>query len=242
MKIGVTLPQFSGDVDRVLAAARRAEEAGLDGVFVFDHLWAIGAPERPALTPFPLLGALATETQTIALGTLVARVSLLPDAVLVHHFATLQRMIGSRLIAGLGTGDSLSEPENVAYGVGSPQVHERRVALADCCDRLRALGITTWVGGASPRTLVVARAHADAVNLWDVAPVEVRAVTGVPVTWGGMAGADAETIASRLAELRASGAAWAVCAAPRGPEAVIKATAILAGGGETVPGGAEADG
>ena len=62
MKVGVTLPQFGDEADAALAAARRAEELGLDGVFCFDHLWPMGRPGRPALSPEPLLGAMAAST------------------------------------------------------------------------------------------------------------------------------------------------------------------------------------
>src|SRR5687768_9169533 len=133
MKIGVTLPQFRPRPGPALEAARAADEAGLDGVFVFDHLWAVGNPDRPALNAWPLLGALTGVTERAVLGTLVARVSLLPDAVLVHKLETVLRMVGpERLVAGLGTGDKLSEPENVAYGLPYPPASERRAQLADC--------------------------------------------------------------------------------------------------------------
>ena len=57
--VGATLPQFSGDRQRLLDAVRAAEDAGLDSLWVFDHLWPIGHPERPALHGLALLGALA---------------------------------------------------------------------------------------------------------------------------------------------------------------------------------------
>ncbi|HET7720943.1 MAG TPA: LLM class flavin-dependent oxidoreductase, partial [Acidimicrobiales bacterium] len=107
MLVGVTLPQFRHDADAAITVARRAEAAGLDGVFVFDHLWPMGQRMRPALHSTTLLGALAVETDRVVLGTLVARVGLVPDAVLVHTLVTLHRMTAGRLIAALGTGDSL---------------------------------------------------------------------------------------------------------------------------------------
>ena len=114
MRIGVTLPQFRHDAEPAIDVARRAEAAGLDGVFVFDHLWPIGQRMRPALHSLTLLGALAAETERVVLGTLVARIGLLPDALLVHTLVSLHRMVGGRLVAALGTGDSLNREENEA--------------------------------------------------------------------------------------------------------------------------------
>ena len=53
VRIGVTLPSFREDASAVDAAIL-AERLGLDGVFVFDHLWPIGQPDRPALSAMPL--------------------------------------------------------------------------------------------------------------------------------------------------------------------------------------------
>ena len=168
MLVGITLPQFRDDPEPAIAAAKAAEAAGLDGVFVFDHLWPIGRPDRPALHALPLLGALAAETSRVALGPLVARVSLVPAAVLVHGLTTIQRMVGERLIGGLGTGDALSEPENTAFGVPYPTADVRLAELADCAGRLRSAGIRTWVGGRSARVKAVAATVADALNAWGV--------------------------------------------------------------------------
>jgi alkanesulfonate monooxygenase SsuD/methylene tetrahydromethanopterin reductase-like flavin-dependent oxidoreductase (luciferase family) len=161
VRIGITLPQFRDDAEPAVEIARQAEAAGLDGVFVFDHLWRIARPDEPALHGLTLLGALAAETERVTVGTLVARIGLLPDAVLVHTFTTLGRMAGSRLIAGLGVGDAVSRSENVAYGVPFAPAAERRASLAACCRRLRSLSITTWVGGLSAGTRAVGRAEAD---------------------------------------------------------------------------------
>ena len=54
------LPTFRDTPDEAFAAATEAVAAGVDGVFCYDHIWPIGQPERPALAPFPILGALAT--------------------------------------------------------------------------------------------------------------------------------------------------------------------------------------
>lgn len=215
MRVGVTLPQFHPDVAPSLTAARAAEAVGLDGVFVFDHVWAIGNPRRPAQSAWPLLGALAAET-TIHVGSLVARVGLLPNAVLAHNFETLHRIAGDRLIAGLGSGDHLSEEENVAVDVPFAPAQERLAALADACRRTRALGIETWVGGLSRRIERVAADEDVTLNLWGVTPERCAAASVAvgSVTWGGPVPATAEATADLLRGLAAAGVRWAVCAPP----------------------------
>lgn len=240
LRVGVTLPQFRLEPDAAIATAKRAEAAGLDGVFVFDHLWPLGAPERPALHSFTLLGALAAETSSVSLGTLVARVGLVPDAMLVHAFETLHRMLGPRLIAALGTGDSANKPENLAYGVPFAPVAERLDRLRACLAELRSRGITSWAGGNSRAVRAVASDAADAWNGWgrhaDAFLADAAAVDpACAITWGGqvLVGRDAadasdrldrhgtrpdlvhgtvDDLARHLRTLADGGATWAVCA------------------------------
>ena len=242
MRLGITLPQFRTDPEPALAIARAAEDAGLDGVFVFDHLWPLGRPDRPALHSYELLGAVAAETSTVAVGTLVARVGLLPDALLLHALLTLHQIAGTRLVAGLGTGDGANRDENLAYGVGFPPAAERRARLEACCRALEDAGVVTWVGGnsAAVRRSAVA-AGAQGWNGWGLDPDAFAAAaaelagTGVAPTWAGLVligrtrdEADAKRAAHgtrpglvwgtvddlrrHLDRLEAAGATWAVCA------------------------------
>jgi len=197
VKVGVSLPQFRPDAEAAIVTARAAEAAGLDGVFVFDHLWPLGQPDRPVLQSWALLGALAAETGRVDVGPLVARVGLVPDAVLNHQFETLHRMVGARLIGGVGTGDRLSRAENVAFGVDYPSVEERLAQVAAACRHLRSLGARAWVGGRSAAIREVAAAEADGLNVWESTPDEVRTELAdvraraggrdVELTWGGRA-------------------------------------------------------
>ncbi len=229
MKVGVTLPQFRPRSEPALAAARAAEEAGLDGVFVFDHVWAIGNPDRPARNAWPLLGAIAAETERVHVGPLVARVSLLANAVLVHNLETLHRMAGDRLIAGLGTGDRLSAAENEAVDVPYPPASARIRDLATVASGLRELGITTWVGGLSAEVHAVAVAQADALNLWGVDPERLASIGDVAVTWGGPVPVTAAATADLLVRLAGAGATWAVCAPPYGTATDVTAAVQMVG-------------
>jgi alkanesulfonate monooxygenase SsuD/methylene tetrahydromethanopterin reductase-like flavin-dependent oxidoreductase (luciferase family) len=196
VRIGTTLPQFRADAEVAIAAAQRVEALGLDGVFVFDHLWPIGNPDGTVLHSQTLLGALAEETTRVRVGTLVARVGLMPDAVLINTLASAAHIAGrGRTIAGIGTGDALSKPENLAFGVDFESVSARVAAVGRVCRALRERGVTTWAGGRSPELRQVAADDADALNIWGASPAEVvaeiedlgRRAGGreVATTWGG---------------------------------------------------------
>ncbi len=227
MRVGVTLPSFRDDPAEALDTARRAEALGFHGAFVFDHLWPMGRPDRPALSAFPLLGALVAVTSRICLGPLVARVGLVPDDLLVAQLASLDRMAPGRVIAGLGTGDAKSAAENRAFGIAYPPAEARRHALRSCGRRLRDLGIPVWIGGGSAPTMRLAEELGVAVNLWDAPPAAVstqRAST--EVTWAGPVSGDVVTIGDRLSELRRAGASWTVCAWPASLEELAEAAGL----------------
>lgn len=209
MKIGVLLPTFEPTAYSALLAAAEAEAAGIHGVFVFDHLWQPGTVGRPALSPFPLLGAIVARTARVAIGTLVARVGLSADELLVSAFVTLDRLSGGRVIAGLGTGDAWSAPEHVAFGLPYPSAAERRQALARCTNALVDADVEVWIGGGGVATNAVARAAAVPVNLWSASPERVAEAAAVgPVTWGGVLRSGEE--GALLRSLADAGASWAV--------------------------------
>ncbi|HEX4245642.1 MAG TPA: LLM class flavin-dependent oxidoreductase [Acidimicrobiales bacterium] len=228
MKVGVTLPQFVDHASPALNAAVRAEALGLDGLFCFDHLWPIGQPGRPAISMPPLLGAVAAVTSTIHIGTLVARIGLVPDAVLVDTLFSLEQISGGRLIAGVGTGDSLSRQENDAYGVPFDSADERRASMATVAHSVRARGIPVWVGGGRPSTTALALEVGAAVNLWEETSVRVAQLSGAgfEVTWGGPLHGDVAAVAERLRMLADAGATWAVCAWPESLETVAEAAGL----------------
>lgn len=217
-RIGVLLPTFRDDPSGPLSIAVSAEAVGIDGVFVYDHLWPMGRPDRPALAPFPMLGALAAATERVSLGPLVARVGVVPDETLVAQFAALEHLAPGRVIAALGTGDRLSFDENHAYGVSVDPAIDRREAVEECARALLALGLTVWIGGTARRTIEVAERVGAAPNFWQASPERVAAQAArTEVTWGGMArpGADdGEPGRAELYEiampLADAGASWLV--------------------------------
>jgi hypothetical protein len=239
IRTGIVLPTFRETPADALRAAHAAFAAGVDGVFCYDHIWPIGEPDRPALAPFPILATLAASSdfkrdvkRTVGggpyFGTLVARVGLVPNAVLLGQFNALDLLAPGQIIAGLGTGDRLNEAENRAYGVPFAPAAERRKDMVDLGRALRARGITVWVAGGAAARVEEAQAVGAALNVWDADPALVASrATGpdaVEVTWGGPApakgGARLET---RILELARAGATWAVFGWPIDPGALVAA-------------------
>jgi alkanesulfonate monooxygenase SsuD/methylene tetrahydromethanopterin reductase-like flavin-dependent oxidoreductase (luciferase family) len=221
VSVGLTLPSFVDDPEIPVAVARAAEDADLDGVFVYDHLWRGDPPNRrPALECFAMLGAIAAETRRVHIGPLVARATLRPPATLANSFATVQRVSGGRLIAAIGAGDSLSRGENEAFGLGFGTMVDRVNALHAAVRAVAKHDYPVWVGGrAAPVRQIVA--VADGWNSWGTDPVaferEAALVRDVApravLTWGGLArpveeGADA--LAARVRPYVDAGATWII--------------------------------
>ncbi len=211
-RIGLVLPSFRFDADTALGTAGLAEAAGIDGLFVYDHLFPMGQPERPAVPCFPLLAALAAETSRVMLGPLVARVGVLPNAILVNMFETLGRIAPGRFIAGLGTGDSKSQKENELFGLPFDTVAARAESVATVCRQVREIGLESWIGGSSKTVRRLAAEVADAINVWDVGPEVVASIDDVTVTWAGPP--PAGELGPHAAALADAGATWVVYGPP----------------------------
>ncbi len=248
IRTGVVLPTFRDTPDAAFAAADEAVEAGVDGLFCYDHIWPIGQPERPALAPFPILGALASRFEPDGptggpfLGTLVARVGLVPNEVLIAQFTALARLAPGARIAGLGTGDRLSEEENRAYGIPFEPAAERRAQLIELGRALAQQGLTVWVAGGGGGRTEEARAAGAALNVWDAAPDVVAERSGGPdgveVTWAGPPPTATPPLAERVAALQGAGASWAVFGWPVDVGELAAAGRAL--GDRTDPGGVRA--
>ena len=188
LRVGLTLPSFQTDPERVLTVARAAEDAGLDGVFLFDHLFrrrgdAAGADRRPALELMTMTAAVAAATSRITVGTLVARATLRPPGMHRTAFDTLARIAPGRIVAGLGGGDDESIAEDDAFGVlpADPPPGGSGTTLADAGEyRLSRLAATVdalagrsypvWVAGVSPAAVRLAAERADGWNRWGGGP------------------------------------------------------------------------
>ncbi|GAA1808425.1 LLM class F420-dependent oxidoreductase [Agromyces neolithicus] len=120
-----TEPQQGASFEQQLAMAQAAERLGFDGWFRSDHFLAMGdmggdGRGLPGPTDaWVTLGAIARETSTIRLGTLVTSVTFRHPGLLAIQVAQVDAMSGGRIEFGLGTGWFAAE--HAAYGIPFPE-------------------------------------------------------------------------------------------------------------------------
>jgi alkanesulfonate monooxygenase SsuD/methylene tetrahydromethanopterin reductase-like flavin-dependent oxidoreductase (luciferase family) len=211
------MPQFRRDASSTLATFDELWRLGYDGAFVYDHLWPLGQPTRPALEGWTLLAALAARhgaatnngDDGFRLGTLVTRAGLRAPSLLAHMAATVRSIAGAPLIAGVGAGDAASRAENLAFGLPYEDAAGRLADVEAAVLALARAGTAeVWVGGLGATTRALAGRVADAWNAWGLTPEELAAglaevrqaaeragrdPAAVRATWGGqvLIGADA---------------------------------------------------
>lgn len=223
IKLGVTLPQFTADRERFLDGVARAEAAGLDSVWLFDHLWPLsGGKDRAILEGWTALAYIAAMTTKIGVGTLVTRSTLRRPALLGKMAATVAAIAPGRTTIGIGSGDNMSRNENEEFGfeyfaaeqrfaqfastvhVLRSYLHEDVVAQTD--DFVSLAGLPTspraaappiWIAGRSTPMLEIAGRHGDGWNGWG----------GTPESFGRDAARVREAAEARRVELTWAGLA-----------------------------------
>jgi F420-dependent oxidoreductase-like protein len=193
--------------DRLRDVAARAEAAGVDSLWVMDHLRQIpqlGRAWEDMPEAVTTLGHLAAATTRPTIGALVHPVTFRNIAHLGKIVATLDVLSGGRAVCGLGAG--WLEAEHAAYGIPFPPARERLDLLEDalrllpllwgkgapgfegrrvtvrealCYPRPLQEHVPILVGGSGPRrTLRLVARYADACNLQGE-PDAVRAALAV---------------------------------------------------------------
>ncbi len=152
MKIDVLVDPFGARWRDVRAMAQRVEEAGLDGLWTWDHL--AGSVHRAdrVVEAWTVLSAVAACTERIAVGPMVLNVANRDPGTLAVMAATLQEVSGGRLLLGVGAGGGSGTPyaaEQHALGrdVASDPVRRRQVETTVATLRQVWSGRARGVGG-----------------------------------------------------------------------------------------------
>jgi alkanesulfonate monooxygenase SsuD/methylene tetrahydromethanopterin reductase-like flavin-dependent oxidoreductase (luciferase family) len=175
----------------MVAMARAAEDAGFDSIWLGDHLL-YDLPNGATRGPWEVwtgLAALASVTERVALGPLVASTSFHAPAMVAKLSATVDAISGGRLILGLGAG--WNEREYSAFGFpydkrvarfeeaftiirelvrnGRSDFHGTYYDVADCVldpRPVQAGGPPLMLGSIGPRMMRIGLPYVDAWNVW----------------------------------------------------------------------------
>jgi hypothetical protein len=142
MHFGLYIPLFDELADPALVArlCAEAEEAGWDGVFVWDQVrWR--EPVVDVADPQITLAAIASATERIRLGPMVTPLARRRPVKVARETATLDRLSDGRLTLGVGLGSDHFASE---YSITGEELDDRRRArmLDEALDILQA----AWSG------------------------------------------------------------------------------------------------
>lgn len=187
-----TEPQQGAGYDDLLRVARAAEAAGYDAFFRSDHYLAMGdgSGEPGPTDAWLTLAALARETSTIRLGTLVSSATFRLPGPLAIAVAQVDAMSGGRVELGLGSGWFAAE--HAAYGIPFPALGERFDRLAEQLEI-----VTGLLGTPAGQRYSFTGAHYTVTDSPALPkPVQAR----VPVIVGGMGPKRTPELAARFAD------------------------------------------
>ncbi|MEJ6535835.1 MAG: TIGR03560 family F420-dependent LLM class oxidoreductase, partial [Mycobacterium sp.] len=128
IRLGFQIPNFSYGTSvaemfpTVIAQAQEAQAAGFDSVFVMDHFYQLpmlGSPDQPMLEAYTALGALASVTQDVLLGTLVTGNTYRNPTLLAKIITTLDVVSAGRAVLGIGTGWFELEHDSLGFEFGT---------------------------------------------------------------------------------------------------------------------------
>src|SRR4051812_7633766 len=145
---GIFIAPFEELADAAVLArlAERAEGAGWDGFFVWDHV-DYRAPVQAIADPWVAMAAIACATERILLGPLITPPARRRIHKLARETVTLDRLSGGRLVFGAGLG---SDNSGEFSKFGEEADGRARAALLDeGLERLAAY----WGGEFEPRPL-----------------------------------------------------------------------------------------
>ncbi|MGA2208998.1 MAG: LLM class flavin-dependent oxidoreductase [Acidimicrobiales bacterium] len=142
MKHGLFLPLFGefADPARVVDVARQAEDAGWDGLFLWDHVY--GGEGVPVGDAFVALAAVAASTSKLRLGPLVTPLTRRRPWVLARQTTSVDHLSGGRLIFGTGLGDEGWLGELTAFSEAAQDEGQRQTLL----DESMAVLLQFWSG------------------------------------------------------------------------------------------------
>lgn len=138
---GILTPQMSFEYERLRAIWVDAESSGFDSASLVDDFFPYDYEDRPITDPFfecwVTLSALARDTKTIRLGSLISCNSFRSPSLLAKMSSTLDVISGGRLNFGIGAGSLRLEHE--PYGFPFPNISTRMTMLGEAIELIKRM-------------------------------------------------------------------------------------------------------
>jgi alkanesulfonate monooxygenase SsuD/methylene tetrahydromethanopterin reductase-like flavin-dependent oxidoreductase (luciferase family) len=128
VQVGLYVPQVALTADALLERARVAEDCGLHSLWLYDHLYSPGQPDRDSFEAWTAATFLLSRTERLRVGHLVLDNNFRHPALLAKMVTTLDVLSGGRVEVGIGSGSVRREHDQMGIPWGSGAERADRLA------------------------------------------------------------------------------------------------------------------